>query len=269
MRGVFRVFGTALINAVIMAIFAGLHARTVLWVTSQSSIPWVLQEVGLALVTVLMLIIAQPFKRAKTMLSAVLGTVGGTSSVSGMLGRRGSDKAATPSEEYWQKQRERNYDNSNPIGPQYFREQTVPEEHSNSIGYLTAAAAAQQAGSSGLSNAAGWAANAMPPARIALASAQAGHELTGNLANYVRPEPAAETPGVIEAAPQALTPGIAAPQPEEWYRPAENDAVPRAASAVRDRDGAAFVITEAAPIEEPYAPDDPAVSQPPELTRSR
>jgi hypothetical protein len=274
MRGIFRVFGTALINAVIMAIFAGLHARIVLWVTSQSNIPWILQEVGLALVTVLMLIIAQPIKRAKAMLRGVLDTVGGTSSTSGLLGRRDSDKQATPSQEYWQKQRENDYQDAHPTGPQHQRDQSVPEEHSNSIGHMSAGSAdgnrmadQSEGGSGGTQQAIGWAANATPQGQAVLVAAQAGHELQGSLADHARPEPEAESPGVSEGMARgpvaAIGPSSSAA--DDWYRPEQSDSGPDAAPTVQQHDGTAYVITEAPAVEDPYVPDRSEVNQPAEL----
>jgi hypothetical protein len=253
MRGVFRVFGTALINAVIMAIFAGIHARVVLWVTAQSSIPWILQEVGLALVTVLLLIIAQPFKRAKTMLSAVLDTVGGTGSPSGLLGRRNAEKPATPVDEYWQRQRQADYQ----AEPAHQRDTTIPEERTGG-GHLpqVMGATPSPADHPAAMKAVGWAANAMPEAKAALVATERGQELAGTLGIESAKAPEAGSPVRAELVSSQHTGPEAASgrEQEDWHRATPDGGDPELVSHVAG-ESVHVITTASVAVEEPYRPE--------------
>jgi hypothetical protein len=261
MRNVFRVFGTALINAVVMAVLAGIHARMVLWVTSQPGIPWILQELGLALFTVLLLMIAQPVKRAKTMLHAVLDTVGGTGSVSGMLGRRGSERPATGAQRVEKEIHDQQSAEPAPAGdvpeaaPPIVYQRVDPDPGPG--GGAAQAVAAR---------ATGWALNATPQGRAALIAADGYRQIQGAITGHTDPDsgagsgPDTSTPASLDGPPRApagigtgtvpLSYARSDDPRDDWYRPDGDELPPDLSGEFRTGRGAA-VITDA-PVEDFY-----------------
>ncbi len=261
MRGVFRALGAALVNTIVMGIMAGIHARLVLWITG-ANIGFLLTETSILLISILMLMLAQPIRRMRTMLRAVMETVGGTMTASDMLGRS-QYRDHRPSDQYLLDQRAQpddtpsdpKPDESNPTKPTVPEQFTNPDESSSpvsltkglgdpgfggsstlgtpgSAGFAGALGAGSGGGAGTGAAAAGGSAagiaQASPHARIALA----GAELVGALSKELGPAaPEAEQPSVTEHMPN-MRPGesIATPggssgrQPvDDWYRPDAGD----------------------------------------------
>ncbi|SFE68851.1 hypothetical protein SAMN04487819_1252 [Actinopolyspora alba] len=70
LKGNIKVFGTAFVNAIMMGLLSGLHIRLVVWATN--NLGFLSQSVFLLLVTILLLMIARPIKRMKSMISATM-----------------------------------------------------------------------------------------------------------------------------------------------------------------------------------------------------
>lgn len=105
LRGNIKTFGTAFINSIMMGLLGGLHIRLVIYLT-HSGFPFLVQSLFLLLATLLMLMIARPIKRIKSMISSTLEVANASfpDSYRRMHPRPHPYRPQRPSDEFFQQQ---------------------------------------------------------------------------------------------------------------------------------------------------------------------
>lgn len=106
LRANIKTFGTAFVNAIMMGLLGGLHTRLVIWGTE--ALPFIVQSLFLLLVTILLLMIARPIKRMKSMLSATMEVANASfpDNPNRLYGRPHPYRPLKPSDEFFQAQRD-------------------------------------------------------------------------------------------------------------------------------------------------------------------